>query len=390
MAGWLGFFSGDSSAAALKTIENRLVGGTASQKNLVETHKILMAALRSDDAETASRAVDVLKTAYGTSLFGEEENILLKQAFSCALEKQYFSIAGYILEAYRPLFRATKSCVVQKRIVQDISLLAVLAMRRNCNALASTAISILTYLSLRAEDELAGELVDALRVIGMETIRQKDGGLLLELSRSMAQVNLFIGERSQQAWLRLLENWLAAMNDNPFATMGEGFLPALTAAETGLADVGWADWMQTWGTLLRQQILRPRWKGSECLWTAFFQSMERMPAQQAGMALSHVMAGMLILLQQEGFPAVMTWYLPLFTQGGLWLLEEERFSNWESGHSRRFLLERIRREMLMFAKAAARNDFTKGENDFFIEWGDMIPAGAQAGAVKRFFQWMQA
>lgn len=390
MAGWLDFFSGGSSAAVLKTIENRLVGGTASPKNLAETHKVLMAALRKDDAETASRAVDVLKTAYGTGLFGDEENILLKQAFSCALEKQCFSVAGYILEAYRPLFRVIQSCDGQQKLVQDIGFLAVMAMRRNCNALASTAIGILTYLSLRAADELIGELVDALRMIGMETIRQKDGGLLLELSRSMSQANLFTGKGSQQAWMRLLENWHAAINDNPFATVGEGVLPALAAAEAGLEDSVWADWMQAWGTLLRQQILRPRWEGSECLWTAFFQSLERMSSQQAGMALSHVMAGMLILLQQEGFSAVMAWYFPLFAQGGLWLLEEERFSGWESGNSRRFLLERVRREMLVLAKAAARSDFAKSEAAFLTEWSALIPDSDHKGAMKRFFQWIQA
>lgn len=390
MAGWMEFFSGGSSAATLKAIENRLAGGTASQKSLTETHKVLVATLRKDDAETASRAVDVLKTAYGIGLFGEEENVLLKQAFSCALEKQYFSIAGYILEAYRPLFRAIKTVSVQHKIIQDIGLLAVLAMCRNCNALASTAIGILTYLSLRVDDELAGELVEALRMIGMETIRRKDGGLLLELSRSMVQANLFIGANSQQAWRRLLENWLAVMNDNPFPAAGESFLPALAAAEDGLDAVLWYDWMQSWGTLLRQQILRPRWIGSECLWTAFFQSMERMPAQKAGMALSHVMAGMLILLQQNGFPAVMAWYFPLFVQSGLWLLEEERFSTWESGNSRRFLLEQVRREMLMLAKSAARSDFTKSESDFLSEWGALISEGDHSGAVKCFFQWMQA
>lgn len=389
MANWFGYFSGDSSAANLKTIERKIADGTVSQKTLVQLHHVLLAALRQEDTEQSAKAVDALKAAYGAGLCGENENVLLKQAFSCAMEKRYFSIAGYLLEAYRPLFRMVESVSVKRQLTQDISLLAVLALRKGDNAIASTAIDVLLYFSLRSEDAFIYEIVDALRLIGLESIRQRDGGLLLELSRQMAKAKLFAGEKSGKAWLYLLETWLASINDNPFIEAGQAFLPVLEAAESGLTEAEWGGWMQSWGLLLRQQVLRPKWDGLECLWQAFGQTLERMQPQAAGTALSCVMSGMMLLFQQDGFSLVLVWYAPLFRQAGQWLTEEERFPNWESGIQRRILLERIKAEIMLLAKTASRNEFIKTEEDFLAEWREMIPDKPGREQVDRFFLWLQ-
>ena len=389
MANWFGYFSGDSSATNLKMIEDKIAAGTVSQKMLAQLHKALLATLRQEDEEQAAKAVDVLKAAYGAGLCGENENVLLKQAFSCAIEKHYFSIAGYLLEAYRPLFRIIKPMSVKMQLTQDVSLLAVLALRKGGNALASTAIDVLLYFSMRAEDEFACEIVDALRLIGLESIRQRDSGLLLELSRQMATKKLFVGEKSGKAWLYLLETWLASINDNPFVEAGQAFLPVLEAAETGLVQADWAAWMQNWGLLLRQQVLRPKWNGLECLWEAFGQALERLQPQAAGTALSRVMSGMMLLFQQEGFSLVVVWYFPLFLQAGRWLTEEERFPVWESGTQRRIILERMKADMSLLVKAAARNEFIKTEEDFLLEWCEMVPDRPGHEQVDRFFLWLQ-
>ena len=389
MANWFGYFSGDSSATNLKTIEHKIAVGTVSQKTLVQLHHVLLAALRQEDTEQSAKAVDALKAAYGAGLCGENENVLLKQAFSCAMEKRYFSIAGYLLEAYRPLFRMVESVSVKRQLTQDISLLAVLALRKGDNAIASTAIDVLLYFSLRSEDEFIDEIVDALRLIGLESIRQRDGGLLLELSRQLAKAKLFAGEKSGKAWLYLLETWLASINDNPFIEAGQAFLPVLEAAESGLTEVEWSGWMQSWGILLRQQVLRPKWDGLECLWQAFCQDLERLQSQTAGTALSRVMSGMMLLFQQEGFSLVLVWYFPLFRQAGQWLIEEERFPDWESGTQRRILLERIKAEITLLVKTASRNEFIKTEEDFFAEWRELIPDKPGREQVDRFFLWLQ-
>lgn len=389
MANWFGYFSGDSSATNLKTIEHKIAVGTVSQKTLVQLHHVLLAALRQEDTEQSAKAVDALKAAYGAGLCGENENVLLKQAFSCAMEKRYFSIAGYLLEAYRPLFRMQESISVKRQLVQDVSLLAVLALRKGDNAIASTAIDVLLYFSLRSEDEFIDEIVDALRLIGLESIRQRDGGLLLELSRQLAKAKLFAGEKSGKAWLYLLETWLASINDNPFIEAGQAFLPVLEAAESGLTEVEWSGWMQSWGILLRQQVLRPKWDGLECLWQAFCQDLERLQSQTAGTALSRVMSGMMLLFQQEGFSLVLVWYFPLFRQAGQWLIEEERFPDWESGTQRRILLERIKAEITLLVKTASRNEFIKTEEDFFAEWRELIPDKPGREQVDRFFLWLQ-
>ena len=373
----------------LKTIEQRIAVGSVSKKALGELQKVLLEALRRGDAETAAKAVDVLKAAYGAGLQGVNENTLLKQAFSCAMDKRFFSIAGYVLEAYRPLFRNTQAMAAKKTLVQEIGLLTVLAMRQGGNALASTAIDVLLYLAMRPDDEIAGAVVEEFRSIGMEAIRQGDGGLLLELSRRLAKAALFNGEQCHAAWLRLMETWLASINDNPFAAAGESFLPVLEAAEAALLPVEWQTWMQTWGTCLRQQVLRPYWPGCECLWQAFFHALERMPPHAAGGALSRVASGMLLLVQDDGFAAVMDRYFFLFVQAGGWLVEEARFAGWDRGANRRLLLEKIQLEMMRVVKMLARNDLLLDEAACLDGWNSLVPDRQGREQAMRFFVWLQ-
>jgi hypothetical protein len=140
--------------------------------------------MRRQDTKAVYQACDLLKLAMGEGMVRTDEPLRLMAAVVSAVRHKQPDIAGFIMDAFRPLIRE----VSPEKLVttsEQLLLISMIALRHKQNFLAAKAVDFLCVLLERPEMEMEPRLLaaglGALRTIGTLGIRRKDQALFREI-----------------------------------------------------------------------------------------------------------------------------------------------------------------------------------------------------------------
>lgn len=364
---------------------------------LEQNYQLVLAYIAAGDPATAYKAIDLLKTLFGKGAVRKEEALHLTALVIRAMRAKQFDLATAVLDSFRLMLRQLPTDG-QPAAVEKLAFISAVALREKQNFLAAKAADILFSMLERADgvndQAVVAAASRALKLIGVLSLRRRDGGLFRELTTQLAASVL---ARPESACLRgesinLASVWLYRIiknDDQAMFVILSGFISRL--AEQGVLDKAnirelVKEWQNLAGTasLNHNSLL-----GSAILEYTLKLTQAYGVLKEWELAVTGVGQVARLALLRHGVKVAFPQIRPILTAGRELLAMELKFGSVETPDSfRQRALYSIVRECLSLAEFAAKQDMvsTAGDAiaDFYHCW--LMDTETSRKAIKRFCQ----
>lgn len=155
------------------------------QRLLKHFYSILNRSIAINDSVTAYRIIDLLKLSYGSGLMRQDEAARLMAITVSALNNGNPDIAGFILDAFRPLIRQLAPQFIP-RVAEHLTLISAVALKQKQSFLVVKVAECIFFIMERSDAALDKNILEAtikaLKVIGVIGLRRHDVSLFREIT----------------------------------------------------------------------------------------------------------------------------------------------------------------------------------------------------------------
>lgn len=170
---------------------------------------LYLAMLRQDEV-IAYKMVDLLKLAYGESIFRKDEPIRLMNLCIASMNEKQFAITGYLLDVYKPLMKNLVS-EKNKEILEQLIVVGNIAKKMD-NPYIFIKVANCIFEGVKKiecrQPEYALAILEAIRSIGLIAIKSHDHALFKETTEVLGSLEFGDMSEVDKKFVLLLTSWI--------------------------------------------------------------------------------------------------------------------------------------------------------------------------------------
>ncbi|MEG6584610.1 hypothetical protein [Dendrosporobacter sp. 1207_IL3150] len=389
----------------IKLLEMRLARITAvknidkarSKSLLKDIYSHINITIEKQNQTAAYQAIDLLKLAFGEKLDRSDEPMRLMAVAVSALRVKQPDVAGYVLDAYKPLIR-NLSDTAKISTIEQLTLIAMVSLKSR-NAFMLAKITDLICLLLEQLDKNTSKKViisglRGLKVIGAMSLKRHDEALFREISLKVGSINQFDEEDISIEIVHILTGWLHRVIKNEDKVMFSIFVQStLEFYERGtINNKIFAIIVNEWQNLAGTAVLNPRSSmAAEILDFLLLASERRFDERCWLLAISAAAKTARLAISQHELEDGFKIAYPLLDMGRRLLGTELRLMD-NTNDMRQKALFLIVRESVMLASLQARKDMTSSTGEIIAQlyncWARYPNMRGNQKSVKKYCQFI--
>lgn len=381
-------------AVRLSRINGRSPGKAYAGRLLKELYLCINLAIAKADQPIAYQAVDLLKLAFGEGLVRKNEAMRLMALAVAALRTGQADIAGYVLDAYKPLLRNLKDAE-QVAAIEQQTLIAMVAFKARYSfmlaKIADQIFSMLEQPENQAKRRLTSAGLRALKILGLMALRRRDEALFREISGRVGNLDLAdqaIAEEVAGVLSEWLHRVIKADDHVLFASVLS--LGRRYAKEQATPKPALALFIAEWQNLAGTAALNPRSNMAAELIDFLFTVAEKRSDEPLWLlVISAAAQTARLAVSQHGLEEGFTALYPLLDAGRRLLAAELKFRHTTDGLRQKALFVIIK-ECVMLATLIARKELTSSPAEIIARiyacWADYPGVRGNPKSLKKFCQ----
>lgn len=175
-----------------RSIRQKNISSKSKARMMKRMYDLIRLAVAKENEIIAYKTLDLLKLAFGEKLIRSSEPDRMINICALALGRKQYAIADYILGAYKPLMKNAEDASIRE-IIRQLTMLLHIAKRLHQEyLLIKTANCIFEGMDKIAEDDTRAVIfaVDALRAIGLNSVKMNDPALFKEANKQLLNLRL--------------------------------------------------------------------------------------------------------------------------------------------------------------------------------------------------------
>lgn len=381
-------------AVRLSRITGRPLRKASASRLLKELYLCINLAIANRNQTAAYQVIDLLKLALGERLARDNESIRLMSLAVAALRAKQADVAGYILDAYKPLMRGIHG---NERVtaIEQQTLIAMVAFKaRHSFILAKIADHI--FVTMEQADGHSGRPVisaglRALKIIGLMALRRRDEALFREISSRVSSLKL-ADEVIAKEVAGVLSEWLyrVVKTDDHILFVSLLSLCSWYVEDKAVAKPALLVFIAEWQALAGTAALNPRSDMAARIIDFLFSLAEKRYDEQLWLpVISAAAQTARLAVSQHGLETGFFAMFPLLDTGRRLLAAELKFRHTTDGLRQKVLFVIIK-ESVMLAALIARKDMTSSTGEIIARlydcWTDYPEARGNPKSIKKFCQ----
>lgn len=385
-------------AEKLGTIKPGYVDRNEANELLRQIYDLVHAGISANQPVAAYKALDLLKTAFGTGVIRASEPSYLTAVFIQALRARDLDTATAALDAFRQMLKRLPMSGMAQALEQ-LGFIAAVTLRDRQSFLAAKSADIIFAVlerpELSADPSVIVSALRTLRLVGTLALRRHDNDLFRELTNRLAAVVAAKAAVPGTAAeiVSLMAQWLHRIvrnDDMAMFTLLLNVASALPARDSSL-DGDIQSLIREWQELAGTSCLNPNSILAEGIVSFTLQlALER--GAQKGWEQAVTGAGQIarLAITRHGLKAALPRILPLLSVGRELLALELKIGNCENADSfRQQALYFVVRECVALCEFTARQDLVTTTGDIIADisryWTEYSVHASPKG-IKRFCQ----
>lgn len=168
-----------------KCVQAKKNSQSAHQRILEDIYHLLKKSLMDDNQTAAYKSVELLKFAFGSGIFRENEPAKLAGVAGIALRKGRFDAAGFVMNAFKPLVRTLPDSLLRD-VFEQLTFICAVASRSKQSFIITKAVENIFLVCGRIKGESHKEAahfaIRAVRTSGTIALRRHDQDLFREIN----------------------------------------------------------------------------------------------------------------------------------------------------------------------------------------------------------------
>jgi hypothetical protein len=341
---------------------------------LKELYSILNRSIANDDFVTAYQITDLLKLAYGYGIMRRDETARLMAVIVSALNNGKSDVAGFIVDAYRPLIRQLLPEFVPS-VAEQLTLIAAVSLKQKQNFLVAKVTECI-FLIMEVKDTPSNKdiliaAIKAFKVIGVLGLRRRDVALFREVNTRLSSwfiTNAKTGDGSEDlvnmltAWLHRIVQMNGLVLFDQIEECTQSLIDAKLLSENAMELL-----FEEWGNLAASACLNPNSTLAGRIINFLFVTVKGNDCKNYWVKVISI-AGRVakLAVSRHGIPIAFVTLYPLLEEGRKLLWSELRFVQSADAY-RQEILFRIVRECLIVIAFASRQELIGSSGQSIVE-----------------------
>ena len=359
---------------------------TDAEKQIQHIFHIINTCITSNNVALAYKSVEILKLAFGEGVAGQNEVVILKNSIIAAMRQKSFSIAAYLLDAFKPL---NHSNVKSSAIIKEMRLIGSIAFKEKQQFILAKSVDIVFECcnrNISVEEFRLG--LSVLKILGTLAIKRKDRALFREIAVRLSP-GLNKRENNQEI-IEVLSTWLhsiVAKNDEELLDI---MLALTDELITTLHDYQIKMLLQEWKLQAGAAGLNPTNRLGDKLAAHIVKIVSHSNNTELwAFAANSIDSIAKVVLDTGGYERALAILYPLLSAGSGLLIRELNLSkSLCCDEVRQQIVFVITKEILSFTEYWARKESTFSVGDLFLkmrEWLFLVGKNNER-AINKYFQ----